>query len=232
MKKAFIFKIIGMLMLITLMSIAVSYVNGIILERQRNQENIKTDIARSSAREQTVIGPVLVVPYVQEYPEVIEVNKIQKTVTRSYQGKAYILPDELNLKGGFTNEVKSFGIYEALMHQLGGSINGQFKIPKKLGLKFEHDNTTLKIGDAHLSVGIDNTRGASGKPILNWGGQAISFEQGSKIDALGSGINAPIKNLTGDAQIVTIDFKLNLRGTDNFNIVPIAENNAIALYSD
>ena len=88
-------------MLITLMSMAVSYVNGIILERQRNQENVKADIARSSAREQTVIGPVLVVPYVQGYPEVIEVNKIQKVVTRNFEGKVYLLPDELNVKGGF-----------------------------------------------------------------------------------------------------------------------------------
>jgi inner membrane protein len=231
MNRSFIFKIIGMLILITLMSIAVSYVNGIILERQRNQENVKADIARSSAREQTVIGPVLVIPYVQEYPETIEVNKIQKIVTRNFEGKVYLLPDELNLKGGFTNEVKSLGIYKALMYQLGGSMNGQFKIPKNLGLKFEHDNTLLKISDAYLSVGIADTRGVSGKPIVNWGGQPISFEQGSKIDALGSGINAPIKNLTGDEQIISFDFKLNLRGTENFNFTPIAENNTIALNS-
>ena len=220
-----------MVMLITLMSMAVSYVNGIILERQRNQESVKTDIARSSAREQTIIGPVLVVPYVQAYPEVIEVNKIQKVVTRNFEGKVYLLPDELNLKGGFTDEVKSLGIYKALMYQLGGSMNGQFKIQKNLGLKFEHDNTTLKIGDAYLSVGIADTRGISGKPIVNWGGQPISFEQGSKIDALGSGINAPINNLSSDEQTITFDFKLNLRGTESFNFTPIAESNTIALNS-
>ena len=216
-------------MLITLMSMAVSYVNGIILERKQNQDNVKADIAASSAREQTLIGPVLVVPYVQEYPETIEVNKIQKIVTRSYAGKLYLLPEALNLKGGFTNEVKSLGIYKALMYQLGGSMSGQFKIPKNLGLKFEHDNTTLKIGDAYLSIGISDTRGVSGKPIINWGGQAIGFEQGSKIDALGSGINAPIKNLNIDEETIAFDFKLNLRGTENFNFTPIAENNLIAL---
>ena len=83
MNKSFIFKIIGMVVLVTLMSIAVGYVNGIIVERQRNQENVKADIARSSVREQTLIGPVLAVPYVQEHPEMIEVNKTQKIVTRS-----------------------------------------------------------------------------------------------------------------------------------------------------
>lgn len=231
MNRTFIFKIISMLALITLMSLAVSYVNGIILERQRNQENVKADIARSSAREQTVIGPVLVVPYVQEYPETIEVNKTTKIVTQSYTGKVYLLPDELTLKGSFTNEAKSLGIYKALMYQLSGSMNGQFKIPKNLGLKFEHENTTLKIGDAYLSIGIADTRGVSGKPILNWGGHSLSFAQGSKIDALGSGINAPIKNLSSDEQTIAFDFKLNLRGTESFNFTPIAESNSIALNS-
>ena len=221
-----------MLMLITLMSIAVSYVNGIILDRKQKQSEVKADIARSFAREQTLVGPVLVVPYVQEYPELIEVNKIQKIVTRSYAGKVYLLPEELNLKGGFTNEVKSLGIYKALTYQLGGNVNGTFNIPKNLGLKFEHDNTSLKINDAYLSMGISDTRGVSGKPILNWGGQPISFEQGSKIDALGSGINAPIKTLNAaEAQTIRFDFKLGLRGTENFNFTPIAENNVIALKS-
>ena len=232
MNKSFIFKIIGMFMLITLMSIAVSYVNGIILERKQRQNEVKADIARSSAREQTLIGPVLVVPYVQEYPELIEVNKTQKIVTRSYAGKVYLLPDELNLKGVFSNEVKSLGIYKALMYQLGGNIDGSFKIPKNLGLKFEHENTALKIGDAYLSVGIADTRGVSGKPILNWGGQPVSFEQGSKIEALGSGINAPLTALNAaEAQTIKFDFKLSLRGTENFNFTPIAENNAITLNS-
>ena len=232
MNKSFIIKIIGMVALVTLMSIAVGYVNGIIVERQRNQENMKADIARSSVREQTLIGPVLVVPYVQEHPEMIEVNKTQKIITRSYAGKVYLLPEELNLTGGFTNEVKSLGIYKALLFQLGGNISGQFKIPKNLDLKFEHDNTSLKIGDAYLSIGISDTRGVAGKPIINWGGSTITFVQGSKIDALDSGINAPIKTLNSEAQTIAFDFNLNLRGTENFNFTPIAESNIIALNSN
>ena len=231
MNKSFIFKIISMVVMVMLMSIALSYVNGIIVERQRNQENVKADIARSSAREQTLIGPVLVVPFVQEYPEIIEVNKTPKIVTRSYAGKVYLLPEELNVTGGFTNEVKSLGIYKALLYQLGGNINGQFKIPKNLGLKFEHDNTNLKIGDAYLSIGISDTRGVAGKPIVNWGGSPISFVQGSKIDALGNGISAPINNLSSDAQTISFDFKLNLRGTESFNFTPIAQSNIVALAS-
>ncbi len=231
MNKSFIFKIIGMVVLVRLMSIAVDYVNGIILERQRNHEKVKADIARSSVREQTLIRPVLVVPYVQEHPEMIEVNKTQKIVTRSYAGKVYLLPEGLNLTGGFTNEVKSLGIYKALLFQLGDNISGLFRISKNLGLKFEHDNTSLKIGEDYLSIGISDTRGVAGKPIVNWSGSPITFVQDSKIDGLGSGINAPIKTLISEAHTIAFDFKLNLRGAENFNFTPIAESNIIALNS-
>jgi inner membrane protein len=232
MNKSFVFKVIGIFILITLMSIAVSYVNDIILERQERQSQVKSDIARSLAREQTIIGPVLVLPYIEEYPEVIEVNNAKKIVTRSYTGKVYILPDDLNIKGGFTNEIKSLGIYKALTYQLGGNISGKFKIPKNLGLKIEHENAIIKISDAYLSIGITDTRGVLGKPILDWNGQVVHFEQGSKLDALGNGINAPLA-ITNDAepQTFAFQFKLNLRGTENFNLTPIAENNVIALKS-
>ncbi|MEE9332364.1 MAG: inner membrane CreD family protein, partial [Methylophilaceae bacterium] len=124
MNKAFILKIIGMLALITLMSIAVSYVNGIILERQRNQDQVKMDIARSSAHAQTIIGPVLAVPYVEEYTKYItEITpkgaKVQKPITKRKSSTAYFLPENLHLSGAFSNEYKKLGIYKALMYQLG-----------------------------------------------------------------------------------------------------------------
>ncbi|PCI57955.1 MAG: hypothetical protein COB34_05850 [Methylophilaceae bacterium] len=128
MNKSFLFKIIGMLVLITLMSIAVSYVNGIILERQRNQNHVKADIAKSSARAQTIIGPVLAVPYVEDYIEHIEEFtakgiKVEKQIARQYKSTAYFLPEDLKLTGAFSNEYRSLGIYKALMYQLGGKIN-------------------------------------------------------------------------------------------------------------
>ena len=232
MNKSFIFKIIGMLVLITLMSIAVSYVNGIILERQQRQTEARTNISQSASLAQTVVGPALVISYVDEYRELITTGKEPQTVTRSYVGKVYLFPEDLKLKGGFSNEVKSLGIYKGLIYQLGGSINGQFKIPKNLGIKLAHENSSIKVTDAYLSLGITDTRGLSGKPILNWDGHLISFAQGSKIDAINNGIHAPIKSLNvADEQKIMFEFKLNLRGTESFNFTPLAENNAIAFSS-
>jgi inner membrane protein len=232
MNRSFIFKIIGMLVLITLMSIAVSYVNGIILERQQRQNEVKADIARSSAGEQTLVGPVLVIPYIEEFTETTTENGIKKTETKREQRKAVILPDQLNLEGGFTNEFKKLGIYKALTYQLGGHIKGGFKLPANIKLTAYHNNSNLTMQPAYLSMGISDPRGITSSPTISWGNKTLAFEQGSQLKALGNGIHAPIGLLqhTVDTHL-DFEINLNVRGTEQFNFVPIAGNNSIALQS-
>ena len=127
MNRAFIFKVIGIFLLTMVMSWAVMYINSLISERQNRQEDVKQQIAASSAGAQTIIGPVLAVPYTEEYYVKVTENKISKIEKRKDEYVSYMLPEELELSGGFSNEYKKLGIYKALMYQLGGNIKGSFK---------------------------------------------------------------------------------------------------------
>ena len=232
MNRAFIFKIIGMLLLITLMSIAVSYVNNIILDRQNRQNEVKADIARSSAGEQTIVGPVLVVPYIEEFSETTTENGVKKTEVKREQRKAVILPDQLNLEGGFTNEFKKLGIYKALTYQLSGSIKGSFVLPADIKLNHYHNNSLLTMQAAYLSMGISDPRGITSSPAITWNNQTLTFKQGSQLTAVGNGIHAPIGMLENVAETrIAFDINLNLRGTEQFNFAPIAGNSKVALQS-
>ena len=221
-----------MLLLITLMSIAVSYVNGIILDRQQRQNEVKADIARSSAGEQTIIGPVLVVPYIEEFSETTTENGVKKTEVKREQRKAVILPDQLNLEGGFTNEFKKLGIYKALTYQLSGSIKGSFVMPAEIKLTAYHNNSLLTMQAAYLSMGISDPRGITSSPAITWNNQTLTFKQGSQLTTVGNGIHAPIGMLENSAETrIAFDINLNLRGTEQFNFAPIAGNNKVALQS-
>ncbi len=232
MNRAFIFKIIGIVVLITLMSIAVSYVNGIILERQRNQENVKADIARSSAGEQTLVGPVLVIPYTEEFTETTTENGVKKTEVKREMRRAVILPDQLNVDGGFTNEFKKLGVYKALIYQLGSNIKGSFVLPANIKLTAYHNNSTLSMLPAYLSIGISDPRGITSSPTVTWANQSYHFEQGSQLKALGNGIHAPIGQLSQTVESrIAFEVNLNLRGTEQFNFAPIAGNSTVAFHS-
>jgi inner membrane protein len=233
MNRSFIFKVVGIFLLTVLMSWAVSYVNGIILERKQRQVDVKSDIARSSAGEQTIVGPVLVVPYMEDFLETTTENNVKKVVAKSEQNFAFVLPENLEASGGFTNEYKQLGIYKALMYQLSGSVKGTFKIPANFNIHSTHNNGSIRLSPAYISLGISDPRGITTKPVFNWGNQTLPFAQGSRVKSLGNGIHVALGNLnTTSEQTIPFEFKLNLRGMDNFNIVPIAENNTIALNSN
>lgn len=238
MNKALILKILGMLGLILFMSIAVNYVNHIILERKHYQHQVKNDIAKSSAGEQTILGPILAVPYTEEYTAYIDELspkgvQVKKPVTKRVTETAYVLPESLQLSGQFSNEHKKLGIYKALMYQLGGKINGSFRIPANSFIQAKHKDGVITIHDAYIGIGISDTRGISGKPVLKLAGKNYKFEQGSHIQQLGKGIHANLgKLLSAQAQLVNFSFDLHLLGMEHFSFTPIAENNNIQLDSD
>ncbi len=232
MNRVFIFKIIGIVVLITLMSIAVSYVNGIILERQQRQIQVIADIARGSAGAQTIVGPVLVVPYIEEYTETTTENGVKKTEAKRDYRKTVILPEQLSLDGGFTNEFKKLGIYKALIYQLSGKIKGEFVLPANIKLTAYHNSSSITMQAAYLSMGITDPRGIGSSPIIKWNNQNLTFKQGSQLKVLGNGIHAPIGLLQQTVETrIPFDINLNLRGTEQFNFAPVAGNNKVALQS-
>ena len=232
MNRAFIFKVIGIFLLTMVMSWAVMYINSLISERQYRQEEVKQQIASSSAGAQTIVGPVLSIPYIEEYSETVTENKVKKVEKRKVEYVVYALPENLELSGGFTNEYKSLGIYKALMYQLGGNIKGTFKFDADFKITPQHEDGKITLLPAYVSLGISDTRGINGKPELTLNNQTYEFEQGSNLAALGNGIHADLGKLeVVAAKNLTFEFKLNLRGMENFNFTPIADNNKIALQS-
>ncbi len=230
MNRTFIFKVMGVFFLTMMMSWAVSYINSMIHERQFRQEDVKNQIALSSAGRQTIIGPILVVPYIEQYPETITENGIKKTVIQQDTQAVYILPETLNLEGGFTNQYKQLGIYKALMYQLGGQMQGRFKFNQPILPR--HSGGTVYIKPAYLSMGISDPRGFTDKPELTWNERTIGFLQGTQLKALGKGIHAELGQIDmTQTHDIPFAFKLNLRGMENFDFTPIADNNKVLLRS-
>jgi inner membrane protein len=232
MNRAFVFKVIGIFILTVVMSWAVSVVNSLIKERQYRQEEVKQQIASSSAGAQTIIGPVLAIPYIEEYDEVVTENKVKKIEKRKVEYVVYALPEELELSGGFTNEYKKLGIYKALMYQLGGKIKGNFNLGSDFKLTAQHEGAKITLLPAYVSMGINDTRGINGKPELTLNNEVYAFGQGTNLSVLGNGIHAELGKLDVVAtKTLSFEFQLNLRGMENFNFTPIADNNKIALQS-
>ncbi|UUZ51721.1 inner membrane CreD family protein [Massilia sp. B-10] len=91
--------------------------------------------------------------------------------------------------------------------------------------------STLKLGRAYLTLGIDDVRGIADFPKIDWNGSAVEFQQGSGLQSLRTGLHAdlPSMELGGKAGF---SFQLKLNGIERQSFVPVAKNNTMTLGSN
>src|SRR5207244_398624 len=83
---------------------------GRIGERQTRHAAVKAELASTWGGQQTVLGPLLVVPY-QEHSK----TKDGEPETRT--GRAYFLPERLRIEGMVAPEVRARGIFELILYR-------------------------------------------------------------------------------------------------------------------
>jgi inner membrane protein len=229
MQKALLYKCLGILGLIILMSLAIGYVNDLILERQARQASVESDIAKSSTTAQTLTGPILIIPYSEHYTETSGSGDSKTVMEYKDEKRLYLLPDTLNLSGGFAHNVKQRGIFKALMYRFNGDISGSFNLDQ-IKAEPQHKDGRLTFGHPLLAIGLSDTRGIDGQPVLDWDGQKIALKQGSQLP-FHNGIHADLGSFRLEQHAIAFKLNMHIRGMQQFNVIPIADKNTIQLHS-
>lgn len=230
MQKSLLYKSIGILALILLMSMALGFVNDLIIERQQRQATVENNIAKSSTQAQTVTGPILIIPYTEHYTETVGKDKEAKVIEHQDEGLFYLLPSTMEVTGDFAHNYKKLGLFKALMYQFNGAISGTFNL-NKIKIQTQHRNGNIRLGDAKLVIGLSDTRGIEGQPVLHWGSQTLPLKQGTQVSLLNTGIHADLGNIQSEQSSIKFKLNLHLRGMQQFNLIPIADNNHVRLRS-
>lgn len=230
MQKTLLYKSLGILGLILLMSFAIGYVNDLIIERQQRQASVESDIARSSTTAQTLTGPILVIPYTEHYTETEGYSNDLKVVERKDEKHLYLLPGSLELSGGFAHNYKQRGIFKALMYRFSGDLSGTFNLDQ-IKAEPQHKDGKIIFGHPILAIGISDTRGIDGQPQLNWDGQKIALKQGSQLPLFDTGIHAELAGFRPEQHAIAFKLNMHIRGMQQFNVIPLAEKNTVQLHS-
>jgi inner membrane protein len=234
MQKTLLFKILIVAALTLLIAIPLTMIESTIKERMQFRDDAVRSIANDSVRAQTVIGPVLVLPYLDEYEEQVELatspTKKTETVRHSTKKRLLVFPGQLQITGSIETERRYRGIHQVLVYSGQHAVSGDFTLPKKDDLPRESARSRLTLGQAYVALSIEDVRGIRNIPKMNWGGQAIEFEQGSGLAAFKSGLHAPVA-LAGEGAHVSFSFDLGLDGIERQSFVPVARNNQVSLKS-
>ena len=229
MNKSLAIKLLVILGLIVLLLVPLGFISGLTNERERHRDEVVKDIAASSANEQQVTGPVLVVPYVHTVRTWTDDPKSGQRVQRETEerGALHFLPERLEVTGGLRTERRFRGIYEARLYTLQGDLTGHFTVPENYGLPAAR-LAEYRLEAPTLALGISDVRGIRNDVPLVVNGQPLRFEAGSGSAVLGTGLHAEVPVAARH------DFKLNLtlQGTSALHFTPVARETKVNLEAD
>ncbi|MBK8337706.1 MAG: cell envelope integrity protein CreD [Sterolibacteriaceae bacterium] len=234
MQKTLLLKTLAILLLAALLMIPLGMIDNLVRERQNYLAQATVDIANSYAGAQTMIGPILVVPYDEEYRANELDPKTEKTreVWRRQAKQVLIFPDTLNVSGSVDTSVKRRGLFPARVYAMHAQVHGTLTLPAELPFERREKDSRIIVGQPYVSLGVSDPRGLAGAPHMEVDGKAAAFAQGTRLAGQPTGIHAPLAIVAGGkAQTLPYTIKLDLTGTERIGFVPIAGDTRIDLQS-
>ena len=219
---------VGFLTLLLLLPL--SMINGTIADRQSYRRQAVDSVAKSYAGSQSLLAPVVVVPYrVEVNVTHTDEHGVARTSTEIQNRQWTFFPKDVELRGDLAPSIKKRGLHEVRVYEMTASMSGSFdvKVPSS-------DNTggnLLNVGQPFLSFGISDVRGLVGTPRLTVDQQPLALLQGSA-QPRGNGLHAFIApGAAGDAGHHNFRMEFTLGGTEQFAFVPLGDSNHVELKS-
>jgi inner membrane protein len=216
--------IIGALLLILLWPLA--RYNSLVQERQERRNQTETEIIGQWGGEQTIAGPILVIPYIDR--SVDESGRTVETVTH-----ACFLPDQLSIEGDLEPQIRSRGMYDATLYTTRLAVHGSFR-----GVDFS--GWRVKPGDilwdqAEIAIELPDMRALRERTTLRWGAAMSEFHPGRGSAGIFPGeIVAAVPGLRGataGGARLPFSFDLGIQGGGSIAFLPLGDETSVRIRS-
>ena len=230
-----------LLLLLLLLCIPLSQIEWVIHDRQSTEQAAVQELAQTYVGPQTLVGPVLVVPYVERW-EVAERNERGQPTElqpRSEQRYQLFFPQQTDLVGTLAPQMRYRGIFTVSFYQLQGQMQGRFAPFAPSQLVQQVRGSTIEVQTPALVLSVSDLRGLQGVPQLRMADAPLSFERRAPhIPAAGwlsSAVHAPLSGAALQAfnagQALPFQLDLQLAGQDELALAPLADETTAHLTS-
>ncbi len=211
--------VIGILILVMLLP--KSFVDGLISERKARQEQVIKETNFKWAQAQTISGPVLLVPYLENVK-----GKDGKIMQE--RRNAYFLPEKLEIQSKILPEKRHRSLFEVTLYKSISSVNGSFALPNMEDLQIAKENVLWN--EAQILLHISDPRGLEDEVIINWNGTPLKLNPGvPQNDLWDNGMNAKIP--AGQVLFGDFSIKLQMKGSEKLNFLPLGKVTNVAVTS-
>ena len=224
-------KYISIVIILFAANIMLSMIEEQIQERSSNRHHAKSLVEKSWTGDQTIFAAILKVPYQQKKVNRVFDKELDKYVERiSWSEKStFILPDNLILSGKLTHQTLSKGIYKVPVYNSEITLNGNLSLDKLKTLA--EDKKIRLLNHGFLSIGIFDSRGISGSPLVKVNGKAQQVLSGTNLDFFGSGFHSKVSLLDKNKPF-NFDINIQVKGMGSINFLATAKENNISITSD
>ncbi|KQW58141.1 cell envelope integrity protein CreD [Variovorax sp. Root411] len=234
-------KVAGLLFLLLLLCIPLGEIHSINRARGESQREAADELSATYAGRQTMVGPLLLVPYVERWMEPLRnaQGKVIGQEPRSKEMAHVVFPDKLHIEGSMAPQERYRGIFRIPFYTLSAALTGGFAAFDPKAVAHSETDSKIEFKAPFIAFNVSDLRGLDGSPAMTMGGEALRFKQ--RVPGLADGawfadgIHAPV---TGAALTawqagtpVSFDMKLGLVGQDTLAIAPIAEETTAHLSS-
>lgn len=213
--------------------IPIAMVDSVITERKQRRNEAVSDITSTWGSPQSIVGPLLIVPYRYYYKaekdETINGKIVRREVVLSAVDNAYFLPSDLAIDGAISPKRLHRGIYEAVVYSGSLKLSGQFPQPDWKTLKIDPKDALWN--DAVVTVAIPDLRGTRGALAVQLGGRPFVMLPGSKIPGYTSGAHAAVGNPAAHGGPIDFSLSLDLNGSSTIQFAPLGIRNIVSLRS-
>jgi len=192
--------------------------------RQSYASGAASDIAAGWGGEQTVAGPILVVPYTIVRDEVVDGRTIQSVerLTR------VLLPADLGMNVTASVQERHRGIFEVPVYRSSVALRAEFD--RAALLSTLPQDAKVLWGETAVVVLVGDTRGLADNVDLTVNGRKVHFEPGTLTDR-GTGMHAGLaeSDWTGTMRLSA---EIPLRGSRSISLAPLGDRTTARIAAD
>jgi inner membrane protein len=210
-------------------------ITGVLNDRLVRRNEAVADITSSWGKEQSIIGPVLIIPYQYHFKTTKEVpdkkGKMERReVEETALAWAYFLPESLNVSGDVQTQMLHRGIFEAAVFRAQVTVAGKFAQPDFAAFKIDIKDVQWK--DALLAIAVTDLRGTREALVLDWGGAKRPMLPGSQVPGYTTGVTAALILDKPITNAVEFSIPLDVNGSGGIYFAPFGVENETNLKSN
>jgi inner membrane protein len=197
---------------------------GVVKDRARYRDTITAEVAGSTARSQTLVGPLVVVRYRERIPAAAKGEAEQVR-----EGTEILLPDSLAIRSKAQVETRQRGIYRVPVFRSSNEIAAAFSLPPRLGVSEKRQ--LVEEPRAEVVFGVSDPRGIRAVPEVRLDAATLPARPGADLDWLKHGFSVALPSDAAGRR-VALGVNLELIGTDHLMFLPIGAVTDVELSSD